>query len=218
MASMGAAFTMVDSTRDASVFRFDPEAVVGRAWSAQDQPVQAGAPPLVACALEAPDGAYRVTGIAVNPAHALPGDTVEVTLGYHHDTLSRFAPASVVHVRFDHERLVTARDFPGAKQWRRFADGRAGLRTRFRVDLHPGHGVYEPDLWPVGFDLFETFRVVVPPAARMGDYRVEVSIAPETLLPNFHVRDLLFNRDHYSGRACASFAVVDRVASPGAQP
>ncbi len=218
LVSTGAAFTLVDSTRDASLFRFNPDGVVGRAWSAQDQPVQVGVPALAACSIEAPDGTFEVTGIAVSPARALPGDTVQVTLGYRHDAISRFALPSLVHVRFDHEMVTKSADFPGAKQWRRFADGRSGVRSRFREDLRPGHGVYEPDLWPVGFDLFETFRIVIPGTARMGDYRVEVSVARQTLLPNFHARDLLFNRDHYSGRACASFAVVEHVTSQIGQP
>jgi hypothetical protein len=136
---------------------------------------------------------------------------VRVTLGYYRDSGARFGFPVQIHLRFDHAEIGVGREFPFEKQWRRFADGRAGARSRFRVDLRPGHGVYEPDLWPVGFDLCETFPLVVPAGARAGDYRVEVSIERESQVPNFHVRDLFYNRDHYSGTACTTFSVAGRL-------
>jgi hypothetical protein len=38
-----------------------------------------------------------------------------------------------------------------------------------------------------------------------------VKVSRRTLLPNFALRDVLFNRDHYSGEACATL----RVSGPG---
>jgi hypothetical protein len=96
------------------------------------------------------------------------------------------------------------------------SDGRDGVRSRFRADLVPGHGVYEPDLWPAGFDLCETFAVVVPSNARDGHYHVRLALAVDSLVPNFHLRDLLYNRDHYSGAACTSLTVTTR--APGRRP
>jgi hypothetical protein len=205
---MSPAFTRVDVVGDACIYRFDPRAALGRAWSAQDQPVRAGTPPLEPCVADAPNGAFRITGLSVDPARAAPGDTVKVTMGYVHDTVSVFRLPVLLHVRFDHEVLRGGAGIPGEKHWRRIRDARTGARSRFRADLRPGHGVFAPDLWPVGFDLFETFSVVVPPGVRTGKYRVEVSPAYDTHVPNFHVRDLFFNRDHYSGIECATLTVV----------
>ena len=207
--ALGAAFTLVDTTRSASVFRYDPGVAIGRAWASQGLPVTTGVPELASCAVDAPRDRFRIIGVSLQPPVAAPGDTLRVTLGYHRDSLSRFGFPELVHVRFDHEILDRGREFPFEKQWRRFSDGRAGVRSRFREDLRPGHGVYEPDLWPVGWDLKETFLIMVPAAARTGDYRVEVSIATETLVPNFHLRDLFFNRDHYSGTACARLSLEE---------
>lgn len=211
MLSMAPAFTLVDSTAHAAVYRFDPDAGLGRGWNPITPPVVTGSPSLSPCEAAAPKDAFFVTGMALDRARALPGDTVRVTLGYRRDAPLPFALPAIMHVRFDHTVVQAAPSIPGAKQWRRAVDRRAGVTSRFRADLRPGHGVYETDLWPVGFDLCETFTVIVPRNARMGDYAVELSVEAETAVPNFHARDLWFNRDHYSGRRCASLVVVDRI-------
>jgi hypothetical protein len=211
--SFGSAFTPMDSPPGTRLYRIEPDAVVNHSWSTSEMPVVVASPPLAPCGAAAPSRAFEVAGVGIDPPVALPGDTLRVTLGYHRDSSSRFSLPEVVHVRFDHERLGDGAEFPGEKQWRRFADGRTGTLSRFRADMRPGHGVYEPDLWPVGFALCETFVVVVPQSARMGEYRVEVSVEQEAQVPNFHVRDLLFNRDHYSGTACAALTVSGRSAA-----
>jgi hypothetical protein len=60
--------------------------------------------------------------------------------------------------------------------------------------------------------------VAVPVAARLGNYRVEVKVERESLLPNFHIDDLLFNRDHYSGTPCATLVVAGAVVGSGGRP
>ena len=70
--------------------------------------------------------------------------------------------------------------------------------------------MFDPDLWPMGTALCERVDAVVPAAALPGRYRVEVNVVRASLLPNFHLRDVLFNRDHYSGTACASLVVETR--------
>jgi hypothetical protein len=191
---------------------------VSWSWAAQNQPVRVASLALAACEVPAPARDFTVTGISVTPATALPGDTVQVTLGYRRDAPSPFELPLVLHVRFDHDTLERSRDVPGEKIWRRMRDGRAGLRSRFRADFTPGHGIYEPDLWPVGMDLCETFPVVIPANARVGHYAVHLALANDTVVPNFHLRDLLYNRDHYSGAACTSLIVTDRLTAgrPGA--
>jgi hypothetical protein len=218
MAAMGQAFAFVDSMGGASIYRFEPTAPVSWSWAAQDQPVSVASLKLAPCEVPAPAHDFTVTGISVLPDTALPGDTVQVTLGYHHDAPSVFALPVVMHVRFDHDTLDRAREVPGEKIARRISDGRAHLRSRFRADLVPGHGVYEPDLWPAGFDLCETFRVVVPPNARNGHYHVRVALAYDTLVPNFHLRDLLYNRDHYSGASCTTLMVTNKITPGRAAP
>ena len=215
MLSMGDSFARVDSVAHACVYRFEPAAPVDRAWEAQDQPVVVASPALSPCGIDSPNGAFQVTGINVDPERVLPGDTIQVTVGYQRDAPGPYRMPVLMHLRFDHADLDNAREFPGEKQWRRARAGRSGERSRFRVDVYPGHGSYDPDLWPAGVDLCETFAVVVPPAARTGTYRVELSLAYDTQVPNFHVRDLLFNRDHYSGMNCGSLQVVDRMTEPG---
>jgi len=208
MGTMNQAFARVDSVGGAVIYRFEPAAPASWSWSAQDQPVRVGSPVLSPCSVAAPGGDFTVTGVSVSPARALPGDTVQVTIGYRHDAPSPFALPALLYVRFDHETLDRGREYPGEKIARRLRDGRAGVRSRFRADFIPGHGVYEPDLWPTGFDLCETFVVVIPANARLGRYDVRLAVADNALVPNFHLRDLLYNRDHYSGRTCASLVVA----------
>lgn len=218
LGTIAPAFSLVDTVAGAYIYRFEPGAPVNWTWSAEDQPVRTASLRLTPCDVPAPKGEFEISGVSVWPERALPGDTVQVTLGYRHDAPSAFGLPVVVHVRFDHSSLGNAHEFPGEKIVRRVRDGRAGVRSRFRDDFIPGHGVYAPDLWPVGHDLCESFVVVVPPGARTGRYTVRVALAYDALVPNFHLRDILYNRDHYSGRACATFDVVEKTISTGTDP
>ena len=171
-------------------------------------PVFTSASDVVPCAVPAPDHAFEITGIAISPPAASPGDSVKITLGYRRDVDTPFGLPSLLHVRFDHERLVEARSFVGDKYVRRFQERRGGYVSRLRADMQPGRGVFEPDLWPIGTPLREVFPFVIPQHALPGRYQVEIVIVRDSMLPNFHARDLLFNRDHYSGTPCASFEVL----------
>jgi hypothetical protein len=218
MVAMYPSFAPVDTAGGAIIYRFQGAAPVSHNWAIEDRPVAVGAPPLSPCEISAPHDAFRVTGVSVSPASALPGDTLQITIGYLRDAPIPFQFPVVMHLRFDHEVVASVREFPGDKQWRRYRDGREGKGSRFRHDVFPGHGVYDPDLWPVGFELCETFKAVVPVEVRRGRYRVEVSIEPLSQVPNFHLRDLMFNRDHYSGIQCVTLDVVDRVVGSGDAP
>lgn len=211
MRAMSPSFALIDTVAGARIYRFETNAPVSWGWSAPDAPVRVAAPSLTPCVVRAPADEFETRGISVSPARALPGDTVQVTLGYRRDASSRLRLPLLMHVRFDHETLERAHEYPGEKIARRFSDGSSGVRSRFRADCIPGHGVYDFDLWPVGFDLCETFAVVVPPGARPGRYDVRVALAYDTLVPNFHLRDLLYNRDHYSGAVCGSLTVVEKL-------
>lgn len=166
------------------------------------------------CAVAIPRERFELTGVSITPAIAAPGDSVVVTLGYRRDSDSPFGPDIIFHLRFDHESLPARRGVPGDKHLRRLRERTSGELFRFRSDLRAGHGVYEPDLWPIGVPLAERFRATIPLGAKPGVYRVELSAVEETLLPNFDVSDLLFNRDHYSGLACATIEVRPRGSRP----
>ncbi len=216
MRAMSQSFALIDTVGGARIYRFETGAPVNWSWSSQDQPVRVGSPSLTPCSVNAPGDEFATHGLSVSPAHAMPGDTVQVTMGYRRDAASRFGLPLLMHVRFDHETLGRTREYPGEKIVRRLSDGRSGVRTRFRADFIPGHGVYDFDLWPVGFDLCETFPVVIPASAKPGRYDVRVALAYDTVVPNFHLRDILYNRDHYSGAVCGSLTVVGKLT--GAQP
>ncbi|HEU4365944.1 MAG TPA: hypothetical protein VFT13_10835, partial [Candidatus Krumholzibacteria bacterium] len=212
--SMPDSFREFARGRDYVVFRFDGDAVAVNSWSGITAPVVAAGGPAAACRVPVPESRFDVTGFAVTPSVASPGDTLEMTFGYRRDVESRYGPGVLFHVRFDHERVPARRTFPGEKYVRRMRERIGGTLFRFRADVRAGHGVYEPDLWPLGTPLAERFTVEIPPAAAPGVYRVEVRAIGETLLPNFALVDLLFNRDHYSGVHCATVHVHPRGAAP----
>ena len=135
---------------------------------------------------------------------------MRITLGYRRDIDTPFGLPSLLHVRFDNDTVAHAKPVIGDKYVRRFQERRGGYVARFRADMQPGRGVFEPDLWPIGTPLREVFPFVIPQNAMAGRYQVEVAVVRDSLLPNFHARDLLFNRDHYSGTACATFEVRAR--------
>jgi hypothetical protein len=207
---IGLPFTEVLTTADYAVFQvLERSASTSLAPDPLRPPVVVESPALAPCAVVAPDRAFEITGVSVTPALVTPGDSVVITIGYRRDEATPFGLPCLIHVRFDHESLVAAREYPGEKYVRRFDERRRGVFTRFRADIRPGRGVFEPDLWPMGVSLSERVGFAVPRTALPGRYVVEVSVVRDSLLPNFHARDLLYNRDHYSGTACASVEVRD---------
>lgn len=190
-------------------FLFDPVALAPRYPDPPVPPVVVESPRLDRCLVTVPGRAFEVTGIAAVPAVAAPGDSVTIVIGYRRDEVTPFAFPLLIHVRFDHDTVAARAPFPGDKYVRRFEERRRGVVTRFRADLRPGAGVFDPDLWPMGAELCERVTVVVPLHAVPGTYRVEVGVVRDSLLPNFHLRDLVYNRDHYSGTTCLKLVVGD---------
>jgi hypothetical protein len=193
-----------------TAFRFEPVAVPPAYPDPPLPPVVVESQRLDRCVVTVPGRAFEVTGIAAFPPVAAAGDSVTIVIGYRRDEVTPFAFPLLVHVRFDHDAVAARAPFPGDKYVRRFEERRRGVVTRFRADLRPGAGVFEPDLWPMGAELCERVTVVVPPHAVPGTYRVEVGVVRDSLLPNFHLRDLVYNRDHYSGTLCSNLVVGDR--------
>lgn len=203
----------VHATPDFAVFKVvPPRGAVEPAGSFDPPPAPVGAesPALTACTVVAPERAFEVTGLAVEPPHASPGDSVTIVVGYRRDVATPFGLPFLAHVRFDHESIVSGSRYPGEKYVRRFEERRRAFSSRFRADYRPGAGVFEPDLWPMGAPLCERVSVRVPANALPGRYQVEMRVLRDSLLPNFHARDLLFDRDHYSGTPCATFEVESK--------
>ncbi|HEX5131861.1 MAG TPA: hypothetical protein VFX92_05180 [Candidatus Krumholzibacteria bacterium] len=199
--SMPESFREVASGDDFTLFRFDARGMATNDWSGVPPPVRVGSGPAAGCAVPVPGDCFEITGFAVAPRTVAPGDSITVTFGYHRDAPSAYGFPLLFHIRADHE-TVAPDGWPGDKFVRRTRERWGGGLQRFRLDAQPGHGIYEPDLWPMGTDLVEKFRFQVPAAALPGAYRVELSVARETLLPNFDLRDIFYNHDHYSGVPC----------------
>jgi len=162
------------------------------------------------CDVAAPGGGFGLSSFAVTPAKVVPGESVRVELGYSRWDAVAFALPVGVHVRFDHESVVRARGYPLDKYVRRAREQWGGRLLRLRLDHRPLGGALDPDLWPMGAEFREAVVFMVPPAAQHGVYRVEVTLRRESLLPNFTLSDLLFNRDTYAGTACAQLEATPR--------
>jgi len=160
------------------------------------------------CGVEGPGGGYGLTSVAIEPATALPGETVQVVLGYTRWDDVPFGLPVDLHVRFDHEQVAAARAYPLDKQVRRLRERWGGQLQRMRLDHRPLGGLLDPDLWPLGAEFHETVPFTVPAWAKHGRYRVEVSMRRESVVPNFTLSDLTSNRDSFSATPCATLDVV----------
>jgi len=211
LAAMPASFQPLVDRPDVAAYRFARAVAPERPGYAVSAPVRVENSPLVAC-VAATQGTdpFELTGIAIAPEPVFAGDSLVITLGYRRDLPGSFDFPRMVHVRFDHADVSAQPRYPGEKGVRRVRERTSGVFERYRADLEPGHGVYEPDLWPMGVPLRESFRVVLPASLRPGRYRVEVRVAEQSMVPNFALSDLVFNRDHYSGNPCATIEILAR--------
>lgn len=214
--SVAGSFRRVHGGDDFVVLLYDSAGTGATMWGAVRTPVEFGAPAgLVDCRVDAPGDAFDVMSVGVSPARAVPGETVTVTLGYETVRKVDFGLPYVLHVRFDHEDIGKGGDYPLAKQVRRMRERRGGYTLRLTRAHVPFEGRYGVDLWPIGRPFFESFGVDLPPSLRPGTYTVRLSIERASLVPNFDLRDLLFNNDRLSGTACTTLKVAtQRVSSP----
>jgi hypothetical protein len=174
-----------------------------------------GAPPAVDvadvrdCTVQAPGNVFAITKLGVYPERVIPGETVEVTLGYEMPDWVSYGLPYVVSIRFDHYTVaLKGKGYFFDKQVRRFLERRGGYLLRFRIDHRPFGGIYPVDQWPAAGLIYDVFPVKLPAALKPGKYVVEVSIHRESLLPNFQLRDFFYNRDQYSGPECATMDVT----------
>jgi hypothetical protein len=202
-------FRRVYEGDDFVVFLHDPVGSGQTYWGAQTPPFLDAAPVAMEdCVVTAPGGAFRITAVGLDTGQALPGERLAVALEYEKGDQEPFGIPFVIHLRLDHDRVGAWTDFPGAKHLRRAYERRRGVTLRYTVAHQPFDGRFGVDLWPIGRPFYESVALDLPATLDPGEYTVRVSIERASLLPNFSLRDLLFNRDRLDGKACATLRVT----------
>jgi hypothetical protein len=203
-------FRVVFEANDIVVYRYYPGPVKNNLWSPEFPAVSFDAGDVSRCRVKAPGNLFELRYVGLSPQRILPGETIQLTMGYDKPDVSAYSLSPIVHVRFDHESIVSASPgLPGEKYVRRYRDRAEGNTGRFRYDHRPFDGLYTPDVWPIGRTFYEFVSIKLPPTLRPGMYNVEFKIVTDVLLENYSIRDFLFNRDHYSGVSCLTLEVAD---------
>jgi hypothetical protein len=156
--------------------------------------------------IEAPG--FRIVGVGLSRDRALPGDTLTITLRYERQGDPPAWPLRMV-IRLDHESLYRGPHWPGERWWRR---RRERIRDRFmrvRVDRAPCDGRFQPDTWPILMDLWDRVRVRLPSELAPGTYRLTLAVEPASLVPNYRLREFLFDLDRFSKPTGATLDVVE---------
>jgi hypothetical protein len=166
-------------------------------------------PPLELQSCEGPGGGpVRVTGMRIEPREVLPGEEILATVAYRRVRGARPSFPVVLRLRFeDKNYFEKARDYPGDKYVRRYRERRDGVFRRFRIDHRPFDGYFPPGDWRENVDCFEQFKIRLPVGLGETDYEVQWQLVEEPLLPNFSIRDFLFNDDSYVGTPCTDIEV-----------
>jgi hypothetical protein len=197
---------------DVAIYSYNRGTIPKDTWVPEDAPPLMGLQNIPNCFVRAPDDAFLISKVDVEPQRVLPGETVEVTLGYELRESIAYGFPYVIHVRFDHHTISFGGDGKFFdKQIRRFRERRGGYLTRYRADHHPFGGIYPVSQWPSAVLFYEKFPVTLPRTLKTGTYTVEISIEKESLLPNFFLRDFFYNRDHYSGVECLTIDVTNQL-------
>jgi hypothetical protein len=202
-------FRPVFETDDIAVYLYYPGPRPPSNWHPSNVPVAFEADGLDWCAVRAPEKEFEIVAAGILPERTLPGEWVTITLGYEMEDSRPFGLPYVIYVRFDHQSLATdGGAYPLEKHVRRWRERRGGTMFRHRFNHRPFLGEYPIDQWPIGATFYESFDVKLPVWLEPGTYTVEFKIEQETMLPNFTVRDFVYNRDHYSGTPCLELEVT----------
>jgi hypothetical protein len=205
-------FRPVFETQDCRVYVYYPGPIPPDRWFPESTPVSFDAGHIHECRVRYPDLGVDIVEVMVTPEVVLPGETVEITLGYYKEDAIEYGLPFNLYVRFDHESLFeNNRRYPGEKLVRRFRERRGGYLLRYRSDLRPFSGVFTPDQWPIGAKFYEKVTVGLPPTLKPGRYRVEFKLEHDSMMANFALSDILYNRDHYSGSPCFEIDVTRQV-------
>ncbi|MFQ5511647.1 MAG: DUF6541 family protein [Candidatus Krumholzibacteriia bacterium] len=163
---------------------------------------------VAACAGTDTSGPIRITGASIHPRQALPGEEVRLTVAYRRRDRPRSPLPLKLHVRLqDRAYFAAARRYPGDKHVRRALERRQGAFRRFRYDHVPFRGELTADMWPIEEEIYETIPLRLPTNLGEGLYDVELRLVHDTLIPNFALRDFVFNDDSYGGEVCAQLDV-----------
>lgn len=158
------------------------------------------------------EGPACVTAMRLEPGKALPGEAVLVTVAYRRRPGERPSFPLLLRLRIEDKKYFEdARDYPGDKFVRRYRERKDGVFRRFRIDHRPFEGYFLPGQWRENEDCFEQFEIRLPVGLAEADYEVQWQLIEEPLLPNFSVRDFLFNDDSYVGNPCAAIEVRKHV-------
>jgi hypothetical protein len=202
-------FVPMYESDDVSIYFYNNGPVPNDEWAPDITPPLFGLSNLSNCSIRAPADAFFISQVGIEPERVLPGETVEISLGYELSESVPYGLPYVIYIRFDHHTIAFEGDGTFFdKQIRRFRERRGGYQLRHRVDHHPYGDVYPVSQWPTAVRFYETFPVKLPPTLKPGTYVVEISIERESLLPNFVLRDFFYNRDHYSGTECLTIDVT----------
>jgi hypothetical protein len=156
---------------------------------------------------EAPGGP-RVTSIKVEPAEALPGEKIRMSITYQRDREVVSPLPLLIHIRIeDTEYFDSTRSYPGDKYVRRFRERRDAAFRRYRFDHRPFEGVFTPELWPIGLEVRETVILQLPTDLRDASYEIQVKTTRQTLIDNYKMRDLFYNDDGYAGTPCGALKI-----------
>jgi len=194
---------------DITVYLYYPGSIPPDVWIPEDTPLDFGVSGLRNCTIRSPGDEFYISQVAVSPGRVLPGETVKVSLGYELSDGLAYGLPFIVHIRFDHESIAgDVEGYPMDKHVRRLRERRSGHKLRFRFDHRPFGGLLAADRWPAAVMFYESFPVKLSSTLEPGRYTVDISIARETRLPNFELRDFVFNQDHYSGTRCMQIEVT----------
>jgi hypothetical protein len=160
------------------------------------------------CVTSATGAEVAVVGMSVEPRTALAGETIRLTLAYQRARGSQSMWPLTLRLRFEDERyFANSRRYPGDKYVRRFRERRNGAFHRFRIDRKPFEGYFPAQRWPDTGFCYENVDVRLPIGLDESVYDVQWRLEEETLLPNFALRDFVYNHDSYAGAPCVRMEV-----------
>lgn len=206
--ALGEAFRPVLDTGDIAVYRVAAEDLRRTTWEPEIPFTRPPGEVVDPCESGAAAGSVRVVGLGANPRTVVPGERLRMTAVYRRGPGARPVLPPVLKLRFeDKTYFERAARFPGDKYVRRFLERRDGELRRFRIDRTPFEGRFRPEEWPEDADCYDVFEFRCPAAAVETTYEIEWRLVEEPLLPNFSVRDFIFNEDSYGGSPCTEIAV-----------
>lgn len=202
------AFAKVYSTEEIAVYRVLGTDFRATTWDPEIPFTRPTRFDLEACEPGGSAGTVRVASLGVNPRPALPGERALLTAVYRREPGPRPTLPLSLQLRFEDDAYFDrALRFPGDKYVRRFRERQDGEMRRFRVDRTPFLGYFRPEEWPEEHDCYDTFELHLPSNLGEKTYRVKWRLVEETLLPNFSVRDFIYNDDSFEGSPCAEIEV-----------